>query len=202
MEENKNNKNLIISFKNFLAKTIRNKKTPHKFKKFKLKLNNKTIDTNHKKPKTYNKYNKNKNIKKDINKNSFKNNYMDYSDKISKTEIQKKKLDSIDLIEKNTKNIYDWELLLSNPNLGLYYKKDQYKKLEENTGKKEIKNKFPKNPVVLVELSENELKKYFPKNTISKFISNFQNKMNNSNSQKNGISINNKNKKKIFLKKE
>ena len=130
-----------------------------------------------------------------MNKNSFKNNYMDYSDKISKTEIQKKKLDSIDLIEKNTKNIYDWELLLSNPNLGLYYKKDQYKKLEENTGKKEIKNKFPKNPVVLVELSENELKKYFPKNTISKFISNFQNKMNNSNSQKNGISINDKNKK-------
>jgi hypothetical protein len=126
---------------------------------------------------------------------------MDYSDKKIKTEIYKKKLDSIDLIEKNTKNIYDWELLLSNPNLGLYYKKEEYKKLEENTGKKEFKNKLPINPVVLVDLSESELKKYFPKKSLSKFISNFQNKMNNSNSQKNSIYINNINKKNNFSQK-
>lgn len=193
--ENKNNKNLLISFKNFLSKTIRNKRTSNKFKKIKLNIKTKTINTNHKKAKSYNKYNKNKNKQKENNQNYFKNNYIDNSDKITKTEIQKKKLDSIDLIEKNTKNIYDWELLLNNPNLGLYYKKEEYKKLEENTGKKEIKNKLPKNPVLLVDLTENELKKYFPKKTISKFISNFQNRMNNSNSLK---TINEKNKKNNF----
>ena len=184
--DNNNETNQLINIKHYISKTLQNKKT-NKFKQIKLKFNNKSINFIKKKTKSNNNLYTNKNKAKP---NSFKNNYINYikfSDKDIKKELQKRKLDSINLIEKNTKNIYNWNILLSNPNLGLYYNKKEYKKLEESTEKNEPKNKFPNYPVVLVDLSENELKKFFGKKSGIKYFSHFKKSINNLNSPLNSI---------------
>ena len=187
MEYNNNGNQLITIKNNFFLKTFPNKKVSTETKKINLKIKNKKSNSRHKNTKSHSDLHTNKNTKKKIKLyDSFKNNYMEAPNKIQKSESQRKKLETIDLIEKNTKNIYDWNILLHNPNLGLYYKKNEYKKLELNKEKKEQNNNLPKFPVVLLDLSENQVKKYFaPKKTFigrNNKLSSSLNKNNSNNS--------------------
>ena len=184
MENNNNDNNQLITIKHFISRTIQNKKIPNKFKRLKLNSKNKNINTNHKiaksNKKTY--INKTKNSENKIKTADY--NYTEIPKKSNKKEIQQKKLDSINLLEKNTKNIYNWDILLSNSNLGLYYNKKEYKKLESPENCKEQNNIFPKDPIILVDLTENEVNKFFGKNTNYKFFSHFNTSKKNSESQR------------------
>ena len=180
--ENNNKYNQLMTIRHFISKSIPNRKTPKKFKPIKINLNDKTINTNHNITKSIknNNVNKNRNERKKDSQSTLENNYyIEKSEKTLKSEILQKKLDSVDLIEKNTKNIYNWDILLSNPNLGLYYNKREYKKLEPKEVCKEQKNKYPKDPVVLVDLNENEFKKFFSKKSGLKYFSHFKADKNN-----------------------
>ena len=163
---NQNNDNQLITIKSiFFSKSNPNKNLSSKPKQLKIHLKNKKVNSKQKSTKSHSDLhnNKNKINKMAIKKyDSFNNNYMENSNRKQKSESQRKKLETIDLMEKNTKNIYDWNILFHNPNLGLYYKLKEYKKLEknnENNGQK--KNNYPQYPVVLLDLSENQVKKYF-----------------------------------------
>lgn len=181
MEYNKknNNDNQLINFKrNIFLKTTPNKDLPNKSKTIKFNLNNKN-NSKHKNTKSFSNLHSIKNIKN--KKDIFKNNYMEKKNQNQKIESQKKKLETIDLYEKNTKNIYDWNILLNNPLLGIYYDKNEYKKLEVNNEKKEKKSNFPKYPIVLLDLSENHVKKIFG---IKKIFLRGNNKLSSSHNKK------------------
>ena len=75
-----------------------------------------------------------------------------------------KRLNTINLIEKKINVLYDWKILLNNKNPGIYYKKGDYKNLAKNTFENDIS--IPKNSVILLDLPDNQMKKYFGKNSL------------------------------------
>ena len=204
--ENKNENHQLITIKNkYTSKTMENKKFQSRTKKIKLSLNNKKQNTSHKITKSHrnlstNKINKKQNKINDSNTNYF----LDKSAKIKKQEAQLKKLETIDLIEKNTKNIYDWNILLNNPNLGLYYKKKEYKNLEIDPQIKDQNSKQSNRTIVLVDLTESQVKKYFGKksnNIKGRNLKYVVKNKNNSNSPLNTLNSNEESKKSKFSQK-
>ena len=77
----------------------------------------------------------------------------------SKAKITPKRLNTINLINNNINILYDWNILLNNKIPEVYYKKSAYKKLSINNFKTE--ENIPNNPVILLDLPENQIKKYF-----------------------------------------
>ena len=160
MKKRRNSVSSIITFQNnYFLKCIEIRK-PNKNKPFKFKYNYKT----HLNPESY-LYNYKGNSRYNTIYNSGSKS-KDIEEKIQKKEFRKKKLASIDLFEKNTKNIYDWNILLNYPNPGSYYNKKDYKILEEQPMETKTKNNLPKYPVILVDLNDNQIKKYFGKSSL------------------------------------
>ena len=84
----------------------------------------------------------------------------DESDRVQKMEARLKKLKNVDLYEKNaTQNLYDWPMLFnSNTKLNFYYNKNAYNRKKE---KVEIEKNPVNSPVILIDLPDDYLKKFF-----------------------------------------
>ena len=87
--------------------------------------------------------------------------------KINKNNISPKRLSTIDIIDKKIDIIYDWNILLNSKNRGIYYKKSDYKKLSINDF--ETDNIIPQKNLILLDIPESQIKKYFGKKTFLKF---------------------------------
>ena len=96
-----------------------------------------------------------------VNKNAYNYNY----NKFNKTP---QRLNTMNIINKKIDVIYDWNILLNNKNHGIYYNKSDYKKLLINNFETE-KDCIPKNSLILLDLPENQVKKYFTKKSFLKF---------------------------------
>ena len=151
----------IVTFQNnrFL-KYIENK--PNRTRHFRFHFNLK--DSNYENikinPESF-KYNNNKDNDLYSSKYKAKIKSKENNEKIKKKENQKKKLETIDLLEKNTKNINDWNILLNYPNKCICNNKKEFKFLEEKSFGNEPNDNLPEFPVVLVDLNDNQIKKFF-----------------------------------------
>ena len=87
--------------------------------------------------------------------------------RLIKNNIPPKRLNTIDIIDKKIDIIYDWNILLNSKNQGIYYKKSDYKKLSVNDF--ETDNSIPKNSLILLDIPESQIKKYFEKRSFLKF---------------------------------
>ena len=87
--------------------------------------------------------------------------------KFNKNNIPQKRLNTIDIIDKKIDIIYDWNILLNSKNRGIYYKKSDYKKLSINDF--ETENTIPQKSLILLDIPESQMKKYFEKKTFLKF---------------------------------
>lgn len=67
-------------------------------------------------------------------------------------------------VDKKLNIIYNWRHLFTYSNKGIYYKKSQYKKLEEPKQDENDSIKFVKNPILLVDLGQDKINKFFYKN--------------------------------------
>ena len=112
-----------------------------------------------------------KNKDKINNDISFNNKYKSKTIKVNKN-INKynktpKRLNTINIIDKKIDIIYDWNILLNNKSPGIYYKKSSYKKLLINDF--EIKkDNIPKNSLILLDLPDKQINKYFGKKSLLK----------------------------------
>ena len=106
---------------------------------------------------SYNNKYKSKTIK--VNKNAYNYN------KFNKTP---QRLNTMNIIDKKIDIIYDWNILLNNKNPGIYYNKSSYKKLLINNFETE-KDCIPKNSLILLDLPESQVKKYFTKKSFIKY---------------------------------
>ena len=86
--------------------------------------------------------------------------------KINKNNLPKR-FNTIDIIDKKIDIIYDWNILLNSKNSGIYYKKSDYKKLSTNDF--ETENTIPQKSLILLDIPESQMKKYFEKKTFLKF---------------------------------
>ena len=86
--------------------------------------------------------------------------------KINKNNLPKR-FNTIDIIDKKIDIIYDWNILLNSKNSGIYYKKSDYKKLSINDF--ETENTIPQKSLILLDIPESQMKKYFEKKTFLKF---------------------------------
>ena len=84
----------------------------------------------------------------------------DESDRVAKMEARLQKLKNIDLYEKNsTQNLYEWPMLFNcNTKLNFYYNKNLYKRKKEDV---ETEKNTINSPVILMDLPEDSLKKFF-----------------------------------------
>ena len=106
----------------------------------------------------------NKTSDKFYNTKRIKSSSIKVNKNINKYNPPPKRLNTINLIEKKINVLYDWKILLNNKNPGIYYNKDDYKKLAINTFKDDFN--IPKNSVILLDLPDNQMKKYFGKNSL------------------------------------
>ena len=121
----------------------------------KTNIDKKEISSN----KSPNKYNSNMSLKNRIKFNSIKkvknpNNFYHTP----------KRLNTINLIDKKIDILYDWNILLSNKSPGIYYNKADYKKLAVNNY--ETDNNNPRNSIVLLDLPEKQINKFFGKHSL------------------------------------
>ena len=86
--------------------------------------------------------------------------------KINKNNLPKR-FNTNDIIDKKIDIIYDWNILLNSKNSGIYYKKSDYKKLSINDF--ETENTIPQKSLILLDIPESQMKKYFEKKTFLKF---------------------------------
>ena len=111
------------------------------------------------------KNNKNSPSSKPINiKNRIKSSSIKVNKNIYKANPKPKRLNTINIIDKKIDIIYDWNILLNNKSNGIYYNKNDYKKLSINNF--ETESNIPKNSIILLDLPDNEIKKYFGKKTL------------------------------------
>ena len=89
--------------------------------------------------------------------------------KINKNYIPQKRLNTIDIIDKKIDIIYDWNILLNSKNRGIYYKKSDYKKLLINDFETDKNDNTTKKSLVLLDIPESQIKKYFGKKSFLKF---------------------------------
>jgi len=97
-------------------------------------------------------------------KNRIKSSSIKINKNIYKTNPTLKRLNTINIIDKKIDIIYDWNILLNNKSPGIYYNKNDYKKLSINHF--ETENNIPKNSIILLDLSDKQIKKYFGKNSL------------------------------------
>jgi hypothetical protein len=159
MDKVNNSKKKIIFQNNFFLKSIPDKREhENKYRNLLFNYNNKK--SNHirhtTKSQSILKFNKN------FDDKTSKENNDDYEN-IEKRKNIEKKLATIDLFEKNTENIYDWNILLNYPKSKLYYNKKEYKSLEEKINENEPNIELPKYPVILVDLNDKQIKRFFGK---------------------------------------
>ena len=89
--------------------------------------------------------------------------------KFNKNNIPQKRLNTIDIIDKKIDIIYDWNILLNSKNRGIYYKKSDYKKLLINDFETDKNDNTTKKSLVLLDIPESQIKKYFGKKSFLKF---------------------------------
>ena len=89
--------------------------------------------------------------------------------KFNKNNIPQKRLNTIDIIDKKIDIIYDWNILLNGKNRGIYYKKSDYKKLLINDFETDKNDNTTKKSLVLLDIPESQIKKYFGKKSFLKF---------------------------------
>ena len=87
--------------------------------------------------------------------------------KINKNNFISKRLNTINIVDKKIDILYDWNILLNNKNSGIYYKKSEYEKLSINDF--ETDKSIPKNCLILLDLPDSQIKKYFGKKSFLKF---------------------------------
>lgn len=87
----------------------------------------------------------------------------------NKNNIPQKRLNTIDIIDKKIDIIYDWNILLNSKNRGIYYKKSDYKKLLINDFETDKNDNTTKKSLVLLDIPESQIKKYFGKKSFLKF---------------------------------
>lgn len=161
MDKVNNSKKKIIFQNNFFLKSIPDKREhENKYRNLLFNYNIKNSNHTHHTTKSQSILKLNKNFD---NKILNENNYND--ENIAKRKNIEKKLATIDLFEKNTENIYDWNILLNYPKSKLYYNKKEYKSLEEkkNENENEPNAEFPQYPVILVDLNDKQIKRFFGK---------------------------------------
>jgi len=161
MDKVNNRKKKIIFQNNFFLKSIPDKREhENKYRNILFNYNTKISNHNHHTTKSQSILKFNKNFDdKTLNENN------DIDENIEKRKNIEKKLATIDLFEKNTENIYDWNILLNYPKSKLYYNKKEYKSLEEkiNENENEPNIDLPKYPVILVDLNDKQIKRFFGK---------------------------------------
>ena len=99
---------------------------------------------------------------KESDKEALDNIITNEVNRIKNVNEKRKKLNEINLIEKNYDDLYLWENLFNNSRPLSHYttlKKRKIKKLEENKGLEEFKS-----PIILVDLHEDQMNLYFGKN--------------------------------------
>ena len=161
MDKVNNSKKKIIFQNNFFLKSIPDKREhENKYRNLLFNYNNKNSNLIHHKSQSILKFNKNFD-----DKTSNENN--DDYENIEKKQNLEKKLATIDLFEKNTENIYDWNILLNYPKSKLYYNKKEYKSLEEKINENEPNIELPKYPVILVDLNDKQIKRFFGKKAMA-----------------------------------
>ena len=89
--------------------------------------------------------------------------------KFNKNNIPQKRLNTIDIIDKKIDIIYDWNILLNSKNRGIYYKKSDYKKLLINDFETDKNDNTTKKSLILLDIPERQIKKYFGKKSFLKF---------------------------------
>ena len=161
MDKVNNSKKKIIFQNNFFLKSFPDKREhENKYRNLLFNYNIKNSNRTHHTTKSQSILKLNKNFdNKTLNENN------DNDDNIEKRKNIEKKLATIDLFEKNTENIYDWNILLNYPKSKLYYNKKEYKSLEEkiNENENEPNIELPKYPVILVDLNDKQIKRFFGK---------------------------------------
>lgn len=160
MDKVNNSKKKIIFQNNFFLKSIPDKREhENRYKNLVFNYNKRNSNHNYQTTKSQSilKFNKNFDDKTSNLNNDDEN--------IIKRKNIEKKLATIDLFEKNTENIYDWNILLNYPKSKMYYNKKEYKSLEEkiNENENEPNIELPKYPVILVDLNDKQIKRFFGK---------------------------------------
>ena len=98
------------------------------------------------------------------NKNKIKSNSVKIKNNLYKYNQTPKRLNTINLIDKKIDIIYDWNILVNNKSPGIYYKKEDYKKLSINNF--ETESNIPKNSIILLDLPDKQIKNFFGKKSL------------------------------------
>ncbi len=102
-----------------------------------------------------------------IDSKRTKSNSVKVNKNIVKHKYPPKRLNTINIINKKIDVLYDWNILLNNKSPGIYYKKSDYEKLSINNF--ETENNIPQNSLILLDIPESQIKKYFGKKSFLKF---------------------------------